>query len=699
MKNIISSLALLSVLFGMSGCRDLTVERLSLFDDGYVFSSEEETFKALLNVYSTAKAGQALAAKAYECPGSDIEIRPEFATWAEFMHFYPSGTSTFLSSEYRNCWEQSFKAINVANLIIEGMETANPWIKDTEEVSSYTQMYGEAITLRATCYRMLTLIYGDVPFLIKPTRAGDDFYKSPTSRWEIQDYLLDELERVEKIMMWADQIPQQTERIGRGYTLGLIARIALQRGGYTLMPEEGNPAGWGTMKRDEANWKSYYKRAHTALKVLIEGEGAGHHRLLTADSRTNVNSGKNGIFSNPYQLIFQDQMDYKTNAESLWELAMARDNDGDIGYTYARAHPGASSNDNSSKQYGGIRAQPTYYYNFDPKDLRRDVTATVSYTTGGVEKPYQPGAQTDGGVGGISLNKWDKIRMVNPTFRGTSNTGINQVYMRLADMILLMAECETVLAGAGEGGYSAAKAKELIRQVRSRAFAAEDQQAKVTDYLAEFNSPTEVFKAVVDERGWELFGERVRKFDLVRWNTLGDSILSVRKQLMSMTDQIRAKGYCVFPTGLEMADTIYVKSMSAADMTAAGYTTAVGLTYGCPVGQEDNPLLHPGWRGIGEAPNWAPVNSNLAMKGVFKHLTEAEKTVLRQQGYKAEAWGATYFGSGGAQYSAPIINNFSGYTDADKAAGRPARYLMPYPGDVVLASKGKLVNQYGLANQ
>jgi starch-binding outer membrane protein, SusD/RagB family len=107
----------------------------------------------------------------------------------------------------------------------------------------------------------------------------------------------------------------------------------------------------------------------------------------------------------------------------------------------------------------------------------------------------------------------------------SKGTGINWPLMRYSDVLLMLAEAENELNGPTE------LAKECLRKVRSRAFPAEAQEAKVNQYVNALGSKEDFFNAVVDERAWEFGGEGLRKFDLGRWNNYGQKIIETKAAL------------------------------------------------------------------------------------------------------------------------------------------------------------------------
>ena len=121
--------------------------------------------------------------------------------------------------------------------------------------------------------------------------------------------------------------------------------------------------------------------------------------------------------------------------ESIYEYPMQQGggNDGRP-YSFGRPSSGGGSNAYPCKSYGQGRINPAFYYGvFDPADKRRDVSVTVTGSTGkGFEKliPLVPNSKADGG--GLSLSKWDENRQTRPWVEAQRKSGINGPYMRMS---------------------------------------------------------------------------------------------------------------------------------------------------------------------------------------------------------------------------------------------------------------------------
>ena len=100
------------------------------------------------------------------------------------------------------------------------------------------------------------------------------------------------------------------------------------------------------------------------------------------------------------------------------------------------------------------------------------------------------------------------------TSSATKNTGVNWPVLRYADVLLLLAEADNEINNGPTD-----EAKQMLKRVRERAFAnAESKSQKVDEYINQLTSYNDFKQAIINERAWELGGECIRKFDLIRWN-------------------------------------------------------------------------------------------------------------------------------------------------------------------------------------
>jgi len=706
MKRKIIYLGLLSALM-FTSCQDfLETQSDSNFDTEFVFQSASEADKALLGAYQlvSTESGIHSARLFYESigVGSDIELGPEFPVNfgrynAENLYF----KTPTLADNLPDGWNGIYKTINRCNVIIAAFEKNAAYIEaDKTKASALTHLYGEAVAIRATMYFELTRNWGDVIYFKKPILSEADYKNEGlTDRNTIQESELDNLIRVEPMMYRLNSGGNATTatRMTKEYVQGLIGRLALIRGGYALRPPSYSGDGdviqshstRGKMVR-RADYLKYYTLANTYLKKLVY---EGNASLVTTDPRTPLQK-----FSNPFQSIFQNGMDYKISPEMIFEVSQTAGSSTERPYAFGRPSAGGSTA-YPPKAYGQIRFFPTYYFGmFDNKDLRRDVTVTTTGLGGVADEKmllFKKGSTTSGG---LSLNKWDYSRMTDKKYATVQRVaGINAPVMRMGDMILLLAETYSVL------GDDASARAELLK-IRQRAFNPSDAEyaLKTTTYVNSKSGAT-LLSAIQDERAFELGGEGQRKMDLVRWGILGKKVNELQMQMTLMADALRATGSYTFPNGNVISSYIYTKTYTLAQAQALGLNDI--LTGNNYVTESDPlyPLLFPGWRGT--ATDWVTPpavtlkKTMLAIKGLFKPLTSPEITAATAAGYAKVAYGIDLINDDSKPWEVNTNGVFGGYLPADYTANYSPLYLLAIPAATIQASGGNVSNNYGFPNQ
>jgi hypothetical protein len=201
------------------------------------------------------------------------------------------------------------------------------------------------------------------------------------------------------------------------------------------------------------------------------------------------------------------------NGEILWEVAMTGGTSatGDSKLAYYNG-PRVNSNGN-----GALTILPTFFYSFDQNDSRRDVTcAPYDVNLDGTIAPRTLQTMVDGKF----RRDW-----ITPAPSPTSTQqyfGLNWPMIRYSDVLLMFAEAENEL----NNGPTAA-AINAFEQVRKRAFGTNPIGTTPSDYAGFFN-------ALMKERSFELCGEGIRKYDLIRWNLLATKLAETKANLTAM---------------------------------------------------------------------------------------------------------------------------------------------------------------------
>lgn len=717
MKKIFYSALCVAALATTSCSEFLETSSPSVVDGDFVFSNMttaraamDGTYEAFRDAIQNDLFGDGFY-YAMDVTGSDIERHPESYTAQLPRHepecFYVNGTVTgsYVATGYQkespsNGYARSFNTISKANAVISAME-AMPGFEEQIAAGQPTDilnLYGEAIAIRATCYRELIKYYGDVPY--------NDTFGEPAGglvgRDSIFEACLADLQRVEPIMYRLGEKGTDASQITRTYVQGLIGRMALEAGGYhtrrsdiTYHDIDGNVISFEQKGKVNASadnavynrrtdYKKFYEIAKTYFGKVLENPGTAKFHLT--DPRKNEAARQ---YNNPYQYFFEQMHETKAETladESIYEIVMTMGSGNDARpYSFGRPSAGGSKLSASAgmpcKNYGQGRINPAFYYGmFDPNDMRRDVSIAVTGSKGdGSEKllPMAPGSQSNGG--GLSLNKWDENRQDMP-YSGQRKSGINAPYMRMAEVYLGYAEACAVTGDE-------ATAKQYLKIVRERSFPA--GKANTDAFIA---SRASLVEAIIDERGFEYAGEGDRRYTLIRSGFIGEKIKAVKELTKAMIEGLKANGYYEFENGNVISDYVYTKLVDG--NAVLGYRLTAQASEAQLADPAKKELVYPSWRG--QHDNWESVcaaggftyagatKTNLAIQGLFEKVDGA---ALEAAGYTKEAWGKALVDNEEDYYN----KYFNGY-DFETA---PV-YTWPFTPNVV--ATGGFLNGYGFMN-
>lgn len=724
MKNKFLYIALYAAgMLGATSCSDyLETKSPSTVDADFVFSSTatakaalEGAKAAMHGAYSSHIFGDGLYYAA-DIAGSDIMRHPEGYAKQPGRHpaeaFYRNGTETgayaltsYMKEGTDGTYGYLFSVIGKCNAITTAFEQKDNFeeMMSQSEPTELSQLYGEAVAIRATCYRELIKYFGDVQFQSTFGVVAGGL----VSRDSIYDVCIEQLKKVEPHMYVLGTCPTYANNVknyySRTYVDGLIGRMALEAGGYQTRRNDikrvdgkGNPLTFEALGTDNQNatygrrsdWKNLYATAKEYFKKAIDN--AGTAVFHETDPRSEDKNGR--VYNNPYQYFFQQLHDADATYadESIYEEPFTQGSSGNDPRPYSLGRPsnGGSKIAYPCKNYGQGRINPAFYYgNFDPKDLRRDVACTVTGSTGkGTEAliPFTPGSKQT--AGGISCNKFDENRQATVWTQAQRRSGINAPYMRLSEMYLGYAEA---CAATGDN----AEAKTYLTKVRNRAFRTADE-ANVEGFI---NKEGSLLKAIIDERGFEFAGEGDRRFTLIRTGLLPEKIKEIKDLTRKMLDGLKTNGSYTFENGNTISAYIYTKSVDAAGMKDANGNTMYGyrLTTQCPEGKENDPVLYPSWRG--QKDNWDELGldygtktpkTNLAIKGLFAPVSDEEAEELTKDGYKKVDWGKTLVDNDDEYYK---------YLFYDYDYESAPIYLWPFTPNII--ATGGFVNGYGFSNK
>jgi len=504
---------------------------------------------------------------------SDIEFTGLTDTPMDAMR---NGECNFYASSLNSGmrWDALFRLAELSTIAVEGIR--NSPLMQTSDSLKMKAYLGEALTSRALAYFELVKIYGDVPFNKEPSKTDlSNVYIGKVDRDTIYRNIVDELLEAQNYLPWmgesVDNLSYPSpERITKGFTKGLTARVALFAGGWSL--RDGNQfPNMDVEKHPEIaemnnyyvgrtkDWKRYYEIAAQQTAEMI-GSTDNPHSLTV-----------------PYEDFWKDVSGLKFNSsnESLFEIGFGVGSSGDIGSLI-----GMSLGANS-KRYGGrgtsgsnIKSSAYYFYSFDKDDTRRDVTvSTIGYSSDDKE------TLGDNPVNHFNFVKWriywmtDGYLSLYKTAENRIGTGINWIVMRYPDVLLMFAEAQYALHGSGAtNDVAGMSAMSALEQVRERALGS--GHPNISNIDADF------LEAVIHERAWEFGGEALRKYDLTRWGLLSKKIELQKEATCKLLDskgevQIFDKVYMAD----ELPDKLYYKYLPGdeyIDKSSINYYTRLG---------------------------------------------------------------------------------------------------------------------------
>ncbi len=411
---------------------------------------------------------------------------------------YNAAPSNSNMNTTNNAWAQMYSGIERANICIRGLRTyGNP-----EPETELGYLLGEALTLRAVYYSDLLKAWGDIPARFEPI-STETIYLPKSDRDVIYKQLLVDLEEAATLVPWPGEsnVTSTVERINKAFVKGLRARLALAAGGFSQRPD-----GIRKSTDPELSTDKMYALAYQECMDIIQSSSA---RLEPS-----------------FETVFRknNQDNIAAGGETLWEIPFA-DGRGRVLFTFAVRH---RSVDQYTGQARGGQAGPlpNLFYDYDLTDTRRDVTCIL----------YEWGTATNGIATQqlTSLDTWAfgkyRYEWMNRYVTSTNDDGVNKLYMRYAEVVLMAAETANELQGP-------AAAVPYLKMIRQRAFPANQWAEKVDAYVNSLSTKEAMFDAIVEEHKLEFTGEFIRKEALIRWNLLKTKLDKAKSDMYALRDR------------------------------------------------------------------------------------------------------------------------------------------------------------------
>jgi hypothetical protein len=399
-----------------------------------------------------------------------------------------------------NAWAMMYSGIERANICIKGLRAFG----DPKPGTELGQLLGEALTLRAVYYSDLLKAWGDVVARFDPI-STETLYLGKTNRDEIYKQLIADLAEATDLVSWPNETAATAtvERVNKAFVKGLRARLCLAASGYSQYPD-----GIHRSTDPELSVDKMYAIANQECLDVIN---SGTCKLETS-------------FETVFRKNCQDNI--AAGSESLWEIPFS-DGRGRMLFTFAILH---NSTDQFTGQARGGQAGPVpnLFYDYDLKDTRRDVTC-VPYDWAIADKITVISKQEL-----VSLKKWGfgKFRyewMDKRKVTSTNDDGVNKLYMRYAEVVLMAAETSNELTGPSA-------AAPYLKMIRQRAFPTAEWATKVDAYMSALTTKTAMFNAIVEETKFEFCGEMIRKQELIRWNLLKTKLDETKAKMYALRD-------------------------------------------------------------------------------------------------------------------------------------------------------------------
>ncbi|AOW09768.1 RagB/SusD family nutrient uptake outer membrane protein [Flavobacterium gilvum] len=454
---------------------------------------------------------------------------------ADLQNYGVTASNTVMNT-VDNAWAMMFQGIERANICVRGLRKyGNP-----QPGSELGYLLGESLTLRAIYYADLVKAWGDVPYRFEPMN-NQTIYVAKVSRDLIYKQLLQDLAEAETLVPWPNETTatSNVERINKAFVKGFRARLAMAASGYQQYPD------------------GIHRSTDPELSV------ANMYRLALNECRDVISSGKARLEPS-FETFWRNYNKEVLTAggESLWEIPFAAGR-GRMLFSFAVRHTSVDQFQANGANKGGIAGPlPFVFYDYDLKDTRRDVTCV----------PYKYGTAVNNiakqELG--SLNTWYfgkyRYEWMTRYVTSTNDDGVNKIYMRYAEVLLIAAEAANELEGVSA-------AAPYLKEIRNRAFAPADRAQKVDAYVNAITTKQEMFNKIVDENQYEFTGEMERKQSLIRWNLLKANLDVAKVKMKEL--QGRTGRYADVP------NTLYYK-YDATDATKL-------IIYGLNRGENVNP--------------------------------------------------------------------------------------------------------------
>ncbi len=463
MKTIIKRIGVLIIClsFGLVGCNEyLEVEPPYAQDADNFFSSKSDYDLALIGAYDLLQ-GSFLNIWIGEIASDNSIAGGESVTDTKGLHDIDEMIHGGVNQELRSIFRWNYAGVTRANYILENQDKIDFTGKDV--------IIAEAKFLRAYYYFQLVKFFGDVP-LIVDERLGTDEVKGidRTPKSQVYSQIETDLIAASSVLPWSSS---SKGRADKGAALSLLGKVYLYQNKYTECAntlEQVIQQGKYALLPDYRTLFLVANEGHaeSVFDIQYTGlEGGGYDCLICLEG--NAAPGFHGIrqFNGP---LYGDGNSYNLPSQDLYDAFSAAD------------------------------------------QVRRDASILDIDAFIAAEQPNFPTPITyaigGGGHTGFYNNKY--IKKLNELGLADNDltSPVNYTVIRYADVLLMAAEANARLSNDG-------KAQGFLNEVRTRAG---------VNSLS--SGGQQLLEDIWSERRFELSGEGLRFFDLVRTGQAANEI-------------------------------------------------------------------------------------------------------------------------------------------------------------------------------
>jgi len=495
MKRLINISAIcFSLLILASGCKKfLTQDVPGAYAENDFYKSDADITQAVTGIYDMMQAHynaswgsiymvKSLLSDESNCGGANATDQPQYQSLDDFKH-------DAANAGVRDAWRMCYFTIYRANKVINKTDPSNSLRK---------RLVAEAKTLRAYNYLELVSLWGDVPLVLNDIPPSQYTSTPRAPKADVYGQIVQDL--TEAIADLPLKSASERFRVSKGTAQALLGKAY-------LFQEKWSEAA---AQFETVITSNQYSLAPSVGEAFSRGSEFGSESLfeISYDPTRNYDWGNYPWDWQPESNIHVQLMGPRADY-----------------YTKAPA-------DSLIGGWGFIRPKKKLWDAFvaagDVQRRRQTIMSEAELTAagGGWSNP------SDWDYEGYFQRKYGTFTTQTGPPVGELNYGTNWRHLRYADVLLMAAEANNKMGGAGDS-----KAQTYLNMIRSRA-----------NLGAVSATGTALFDAIVKERQLELAFEGVRFVDLVRWGRANTELSSLgfvagKNELLPIPDyDVRAGG-------------------------------------------------------------------------------------------------------------------------------------------------------------